>query len=78
MCSAAARGDPSGDGTLVSFDTGRKPRPLAVYLQNLLCPLVGVAVRYPFGMAGVQKAIWAVNAHVRFVLVSVLLQLSAC
>lgn len=34
---------------LLSFDDGLLPRPLQVYLQNLLCSYLGVHVAYPFG-----------------------------
>lgn len=68
LCSAAAamRGDGDRD-TLLSFDSGRGPRPLAVYLQNLLCPLLGVTVRYPFAQESFQRELWRSHSHLRYV-----------
>ncbi len=67
VCSAAAATS-GGEGrrsTLVSFDWGRSPRPLTVYLQNLLCPLLNVTVRYPFAHEKFQRAMWSTNVHSR-------------
>ena len=54
------RPDLSHPAIFLSFDDGlrTRDRALKAYFQNLLCPLLGVRVVYPFSQMRYQQTLW--------------------